>query len=79
MIREFIKPKTNQILVKIPNEFIDKNLELLIFPINDAKPSSPKPDLVQLMEKNFLVAKTITISKGIDLDKLMNEMNDALS
>ena len=79
MIREILKPTKNQILINIPDDFVNKDLELLIFPISETKKASIDKKLGRLMEKNFKKAKTVHIPKDLDLDNLMNEMNDALS
>ena len=33
MIREIIKPQQNQIILNIPDSYIDKEIELIIFPL----------------------------------------------
>lgn len=80
MIREFIKPKQKTISIDIPDDYINKKLELLIFPME--KIDTPKKKntnkINKLMEKNFITARSTTISPNIDIDTLMNEMNNAL-
>ena len=80
MIREIIKPETNQVIINIPSNMINQKLELLLFPI---KPNTnsvfiKKKDR-KLMEKVFKSAKSITVQKNINIDEIMNDMNDALS
>lgn len=80
MIREFIKPKHNKISINIPDDFINKKLELLIFPIEKAETKKNKMNrkISALMDKNFNTARSTSISPHIDIDKLMIEMNNAL-
>ncbi len=33
MIREIIRPKTNQVVINIPRDMVDKELELIVFEI----------------------------------------------
>jgi len=42
MIREIIKPQQNQIILNIPENYIDKEIELLMFPIDEYKNSNKK-------------------------------------
>ncbi len=35
MIREFLKPKTNEIVIKIPDSYINEELELIIFAFSE--------------------------------------------
>ena len=37
MIRKIITPKDNNLIIKIPNEYIGKEIEYIVFPINDSK------------------------------------------
>ena len=80
MIREIIKPETNQVVINIPSHMVNQKLELLLFPIKqdtDIPFANKKAKL--LMEKVFKNAESITVQKNINIDELMNDMNDALS
>ena len=37
MIREVIKPKTNNITIQIPDSYIDREVEFIVFPLKDDK------------------------------------------
>ena len=39
MIREIIKPKQSHLVIDIPESYVDKEIELLIFPIEGSKKS----------------------------------------
>jgi len=80
MIREIIKPETNQVVINIPSHMVNQKLELLLFPIKqdtDIPFANKKAKL--LMEKVFKNAESITVQKSINIDEIMNDMNDALS
>ena len=80
MIREIIKPETNQVVINIPPHMVNQKLELLLFPIKqdtDIPFANKKAKL--LMEKVFKNAESIAVQKNINIDEIMNDMNDALS
>ena len=37
MIREIVKPKDNTLIIKIPQEYIGKEIEYIIFPLKNNK------------------------------------------
>jgi hypothetical protein len=80
MIREILKPTTNQVVINIPSNMVNQKLELLLFPIKqDAKITFEKKKAKLLMEKVFNNAESIAVQKNINIDGIMNDMNDALS
>ena len=44
MIREIVKPKDNTLIIKIPQEYIGKEIEYIVFPLKNNK-SIEKKDL----------------------------------
>jgi len=78
MIREYLTPKTKQMVVNIPDELVNTGIELLIIPIRKTKSHRESNQLSEILEKNFKAAGDIHIPKEINIDKLMNEMNHAL-
>lgn len=74
MLREIINPKSNQIVITLPPELVNQELELLIFPTKKNK----KYDTKKLMKCVFKNAETTDVEDGININDLMNEMNDAL-
>lgn len=80
MIREIIKPKTNQVVINIPQDLVDKELELIVFEIEqDTGTGARKFKFRQLMDDIFESAKSATIPDDLDIDDIMNDMNNALS
>ena len=78
MIREIINPKTNQVVINIPPDMVNQQLELLLFPIKQDTGTLLKKKTQQLMEKVFQNAKSTTIQKNLNIDEIMNDMNNAL-
>jgi hypothetical protein len=79
MIREIIRPQTNQVIVQIPQDMVDKELELIVFAIKqDTGTGIQKIKSRQLMDKIFEHAESATIPEDVDIDEIMNDMNNAL-
>lgn len=80
MIREIIRPKTNQVVINIPQDMVDKKLELIVFAIKqDTGTGTQKIKSRQLMDKIFEHAESETIPDDFDINEIMNDMNNALS
>ena len=80
MIREIIRPKTNQVIINIPQDMVDKELELIVFEIKqDTGTGTQKIKSRQLMDDIFQNAESATIPNDLDIDDIMNDMNNALS
>jgi len=80
MIREIIRPKTNQVVINIPQDMVDKELELIVFAIKqDTGTGTQKIKSRQLMDKIFEHAESETIPDDLDINEIMNDMNNALS
>ena len=45
MLREIINPKSNQIVITLPPELVNQELELLIFPTDKTKKADMKSTL----------------------------------
>jgi HEPN domain-containing protein len=82
MIREIIRPQTNQVIIHIPQDMVDKELELIVFAIKqDTGTGIQKIKSRQLMDKilkalyvqanfNQLPPKTHNLVKLARLSKL---------
>jgi len=80
VIREIIRPKTNQVVIHIPHDMVNQELELLLFPIKqDADAVFQKKKSKQLIKMVFENAKSTVIQENLNIDEIMNDMNDALS
>ncbi|HKJ97927.1 MAG TPA: hypothetical protein VJ959_03315 [Desulfotignum sp.] len=80
MIREIIRPKTNQVVIHIPRDMVDKELELIVFEIKKKTGTgAQKFKIRQRMDDIFQNAASATIPGDLDIDDLMNDMNNALS
>jgi len=77
MIREIIKPTSTEYIVHIPNEYIDKEVEILILPIG-------KEENIQkeVNKELFLSTAGILSQKGIDpikwQQKIRNEWENRI-
>jgi len=81
MIREIIRPQTNQVIVQIPQDMVDKELELIVFAIKQDTGTGTGIQKIksrQLMDKIFEHAESATIPEDLDIDEIMNDMNNAL-
>jgi len=81
MIREIIRPQTNQVIIHIPQDMVDKELELIVFAAKQDTGTGTGIQKIksrQLMEKMFEYAESATIPDDLDIDEIMNDMNNAL-
>jgi hypothetical protein len=79
MIREIIRPQTNHVIIHIPQDMVDKELELIVFAIKQGTGTGiQKIKSRQLMDKMFEYAESATIPDDLDIDEIMNDMNNAL-
>ncbi len=78
MIREIIRPKKRQLQIEIPEEYVDKKIEVLVLPFFEMDSSEKKDEhgYEKNLMKLFTNAPNIKIDKKIDADALMNEVND---
>ncbi len=37
MIREIVRPKSQDFVIRLPDEYVNQDLEILVFPINSKK------------------------------------------
>jgi hypothetical protein len=82
MLREIVCPRSSQLTVEIPQEYVNKKVEILVLPFFEMKTSTSAgeeahgydEDLVKL----FKNASNVKIDKNIDIDELMNEVNDVV-
>ena len=80
MIREIIRPKKRQLQIEIPEEYVDKKIEVLVLPFFEMDSSRKKDEhgYDENLMKLFTNAPNIKIDKKIDIDALMNEVNDVV-
>ena len=79
-IREIRKVDADTVTVRIPEEFREKEIEIIILSYTDTTPKDQKAD--KLMQFDLLVEnakkRNLKINKNINIDDLMNEMNNGL-
>ncbi|MGD2087122.1 MAG: hypothetical protein PVH61_13145 [Candidatus Aminicenantes bacterium] len=84
MIREIRRAENEELVIKIPSDYVYRDLEILIFPIpHDDSPLPPAitQDAAKNLKKfRLLVAEAeksnIRIPDGVDIDDLIDEIND---
>jgi hypothetical protein len=70
MLREIIKPQSSQYTVNIPNEYINKNIEILILPLEEDNITKEIRQRANQYEDGTL--QTVEFSSG--LDKIRNKL-----
>jgi hypothetical protein len=80
MIREIVRPTKQQLMIEIPRQYVNKNLEVLILPFFEMDSAGEMEDTGydEDLQKLFKNASNIKIDKGVDIDALMNEVNDVV-
>jgi hypothetical protein len=80
MLREIIRPTKKQIEIKIPEEYIGREIEILVLPFFEIE--SPAKEENHGYDENLLKlfknAPNIKTDKNVDIDALMNEVNDVV-
>jgi transaldolase len=83
MIREIIRPEKEQLIIDIPKAYVNKEVEILVFPLQGIeKKKSIEPDANQALEEfRHLMAQleesniNIKIPEDLDIDDMIDEIN----
>ena len=78
-IKEIKRIKNHKLTVSIPDDFGYDKVEVLILPFEEPFQNTTKVDNKRLIDDVFDDAKTTTISKNINIDEIMKDMNNTLS
>ncbi len=84
MIREIRRVENEELVIKIPRDYVYRDLEILVFPIpqDDIKlPQAVTPDAAENLKKFRLLVdraekSDIRIPKDVDIDDLIDEINN---
>ncbi len=81
MIREIVRPEKEQLVIDIPREYLYKDVEVLVFPINgEHRNTSEKNTSKKLLEFEKLMEQAkeanIKVSKDTDIDCLIGQINN---
>jgi hypothetical protein len=81
MIREIVRPEKEQLVIDIPRDYLFKDVEILVFPINgEARNTNGKNTSKKLSEFEKLMEQAkeanIKVSKDIDIDYLIDQINN---
>jgi len=78
-ITKIIRAKDKYKTLDIPKEFIDKDVKVTFEPVNNEINYNAEEKIKQLNELYELARKkNIKIPKDMDINKLMNDMNNAI-
>ena len=83
MIREIIRPEKEQLIIDIPKAYVNKEVEILVFPLQGIeKKKSIEPDANQELEEfRHLMAQleesniNIKVPEDLDIDDMIDEIN----
>lgn len=78
MLREISRPQTNELLIRVPDEYVGKELEIMIVPSLEIIQTSKEDDKIshqQEIKTLFENAKNHIVDASVDLNKMANEVN----
>jgi hypothetical protein len=81
MLREIIKPRKRRLTIEIPEQYVNKQIEILILPFfeMDSHVEIEKHQIYdEDLQRLFKNASKVKIDKEVDIDALMNEVNDVV-
>jgi len=70
MLREIVRSQKNELTIRIPNEYLNKELEVVILPLHPEKKS------LAGIFKQYANKQLIEKESGIAWEKAMNEKHD---
>ncbi len=77
MIRERVRPTSDKLVIDIPDEYINKEVEILIFADSEAKKRKKMDETKKLLEEFKKISKNpIKIDSHINITKLDEDIND---
>ena len=78
MIREIIKPTSRYLSIKIPDEYINSELEVIVFSKKDLMKSIQKRNKSKdILEEFERINKGVSLSKGVKYElKMEDEINN---
>ncbi|UCH93093.1 MAG: hypothetical protein JSV88_22790 [Candidatus Aminicenantes bacterium] len=79
-IREIITAGADTVTIRIPEEFREKQVEIIVLPYAGTLPNNLKTDKLKQFDQLVENAKkrNLKIDKNINIDDIMNEMNNGL-
>ncbi len=79
MIREIIRPTDEYINIKVPQEYVGHEIEVLIFSSSEISKREKKQSTKELLEEFEMISKNpIKVDPNIDRIKLDEDMNDVI-
>jgi len=82
MLREIVCPRGCQLTVEIPQEYVNKRVEILVLPFFEIESSASTGEEThgydEGLVKFFKNAPDVKINENIDVDELKNEVNNVV-
>ena len=80
MLRQIIKPAKRQLTIKIPEEYINRKIEILVLPLfeMDSFVENEKPGDKEDLRRPFQRASKITIDEEADIEGVKDEVNEVV-
>ena len=75
MLRTIIKPSSQKINLSIPDEYIGKEVEILVFPVNNMADSEDRQTRKQKAFQNFMKYKGV-LPADFDYNSELSEYRD---
>lgn len=80
MLREIVRPTERQLSINIPQEYVNKKIEILVLPFfemeQEERADAQNPD--DVLMRLFENAPNVKVDRNVDIDALMNEVNDVV-
>ncbi len=78
MIKEIVKTDSNKLVIELPEEYIGKKLEVLIFSDSEIIKRKKDDKTKKLLEEFERISKNISVleDKNIDITKIDEDMYD---
>ncbi len=80
MLKATVTPTQSEIAIRIPKEYINHEVEILVLPLFEmqAPPKSGNDEPDKALAKLFKNAPNVKVEAPKDIDALMNEVNDVV-
>ena len=80
MLREIVTPTKREIGIKIPQEYVNREVEILVLPMFEMEllPTSRSDEPDEALARLFKNAPNVKVEAPVDIDALMNEVNDVV-
>ena len=80
MLREIVTPTKREIGIKIPQEYVNHKIEILVLPLfeMESPPTNDNDEQDEVLARLFKNAPNVKVEAPVDIDALMDEVNDVV-